>query len=373
MEEVLGELLDLISTNGYVHAVIIIVLFILGAWLLLFFFKHVLERLARRNKSKVDDRIVVKMETPLVIIMMLVGVQLASRKILSNGIVFENLLNTVIVIILTIMCISIVSIVIKFWAKNAKNQDNEEFHQEVQPLVMSLSKILIAAIGIIVILQMWGVQVGTTLASLGILGVVLGFAFQDTMKNIFGGISLIVDDSIHKKDIIRLDTGEMGEVVEVNLRSTKIKTFDNEYLIVPNGLLSNSKIVNLAEPTATLRIDIPVSVAYGSEPEEVKQVLLKVLGQHEQVLKFPKREVRFVKMSEFSLDFMILFFISDYHNKFVMEDMITTAAYNALREADIGVPFPARTIYQGKPIAWKKKATVKKETKKATKKVAKKK
>lgn len=367
MEEVLGELLDLITSNGYAQAILILLMFILGAWILLYFFKHVLEHLARKNKSSVDDRIVIKMETPLVIIMILVGLQLASRKILSNGAVFETFLNTVMVVIITVMSVSIVNIVIKYWVKNRKNHENKEFHQEVQPLVMSLSKILIIAIGIIVILQMWGVQVGTTLASLGILGVILGFAFQDTMKNIFGGISLIVDNSIHKKDVIRLDTGEMGEVVEVNLRSTKIKTFDNEYLIIPNGLLSNSKIINLAEPTSTLRIDIPVSVAYGSDPEHVKTTLLSVLKGHEQVLKFPKREVRFIKMNEFSMDFLLLFFISDYRQKFMMEDLITTAVYNALREENISIPFPSRTIYQGKELNWKTKKTVNKPAKKSKK------
>ncbi|MCA9478518.1 MAG: mechanosensitive ion channel family protein, partial [Nanoarchaeota archaeon] len=312
MKEVVGELVDFIISSNYAHAALVLVLFLLGARVILFFFKHVLERLAKKTPTEMDDRIVVKMETPVVIIMILVGIQLAAKYILLEGLVFANFINSAIIIIVTAMFIGITDIVITYWAKNRENEENEEFHQEVQPLVKSLSKMLFVAIGIVAILQMWGVQVGTTLASLGILGVVLGFAFQDTMKNIFGGISLIVDDSLHKKDVIRLDTGETGEVVEVNLRSTKIRTFDNEYLIIPNGLLSNSKIINLAEPTPTLRIDIPVSVAYGSDPEHVKEVLLGVLSQFEEVLKFPKREVRFIKMNEFSLDFMVLFFISNF-------------------------------------------------------------
>lgn len=355
MNEVLGRLVDFIITSNYAHAIIILLGFLIGARILLYLFQHVIEKLAKKSKNPAGDKIVVKMETPLVVIMVLVGVQLSARRILENGLLFENLLNTVMVVILTLMSIGITNIIITFWAKNRQNQDNEEFHQEVQPLVKSLSKLLLAAVGIVVILQMWGVQVGTTLASLGVIGVILGFAFQDTMKNIFGGISLIIDDSIHKKDVIRLETGETGEVVEVNLRSTKIKTFDNEYLIIPNGVLSNTKIINLAEPTPTLRIDILVSVAYGSDPAYVKEVLLSVLREEELVLKFPKREIRFVKMGEYSLDFMILFFISDYRKKFLMEDAITTAAYNALREANIQVPFPSRTVYTGKDVKWQTK------------------
>ncbi len=373
MREVLGELVDFVISSNYAHAIIILLLFLIGARILLYFFKHVVERIAKKSKSPVGNKVVVKMETPLVVIMILVGIQLSAKRILENGILFENLLNTVMVVILTLMSIAITNIIITFWAKNREHQDNNEFHQEVQPLVKSLSKLLLAAIGIVVILQMWGVQVGTTLASLGVIGVVLGFAFQDTMKNIFGGISLIVDDSIHKKDVIRLESGESGEIVEVNLRSTKIKTFDSEYLIIPNGVLSNTKIINLAYPTSTLRIDIPVSVAYGSDPAHVKETLLAVLREHEQVLKFPKREIRFLKMGEYSLDFMILFYISNYRDKFMMEDLITAAAYNALREENIQVPFPARAIYKGKEIDWKKKSTRKKTSaKKRTKKTSKK-
>lgn len=345
-----------------VQALVILLIALLFAKAVLFLFKHVFERMARKTKGDVDEKIVMRVETPIIIIIVLIGVQLALREVLSTSVyLFENLINTIILFVITYMFIGVSNILFDYYAK-AKEKD-KMFHHEFLPLVRSLTKILLVLVAVIIGLQLWGVQVAALVASIGIIGIVLGFAFKDTMSNIFGGIALVSDNSLHKGDILKLDTGEVGEVVEVNLRSTKIKTFDHDYLIVPNGVLANKPFHNLAEPSPVLRVLIPVSVAYGSDVNKVKKVLYKLIEENENILDLPKPSVRFMKMGEYSLDFDFLFYIADYRHKFDMIDQMTTEAYETLAKNNIEIPFPARTIYQPKNGTGKVKSKSKKTAK----------
>lgn len=332
-----------LAGNAYLKAFLIVVACIVIAKMALLFFKKVLENLVK--KSKVKKSVVLKIETPIILVIILAGVELAIREVATSTTLLENLIDSAIVFIIAYMFVGIISIVIKYWAKAHKDHQHNEFHGEILPLIKSLSRILLLGIATIITLQIWGVQVGALLASLGVIGIILGFAFQDSMKNIFGGISLTTDNSINKGDVIKLDSGEVGEVVEINLRSTKIKTFDDDFLIVPNGLLSNSKFHNYAQPSPVVRVLIPINVAYGSDVNKVKEILLSTIKDREDVLLLPRRDVRLMKLDEYSLKFDFIFFISDYHNRFTMIDQITTAAYDALRENNVEIPFPTRIIH----------------------------
>ncbi len=346
----ISEAYIFIIGNKYWHALAIILLAIILSELLMLFFKKVVERIAKKTRTKEDNKIVMRIESPIIILVLLVGVELALRRMIDSVNFFGNLVNTAIVFVVTYIFARVIGVVLEYWRQNKTHDKarDSRFHEEVVPLMKSLSNILLALIATMVTLQLWGVQVGALLASVGVIGVILGFAFQDTMKNIFGGIALISDDSLRQHDVIKLETGEVGEIVEMSLRAVKIKTYDNDYVLVPNGILANSLFINYAQPTHTIRILVPISVAYGSDVAKVREVLLSVLRNRTDILKYPKREVRFMKMGDYALEFDFLFYINDYRNKFIMMDQITTLAYNALQDADIEIPFPTRTVYQSK-------------------------
>lgn len=341
------DVLGFIKSNMYLEASIIILLSFLIAKLLLWFFKDVIEAVIKKRKEKYGSEFFLKVEHPLIFMIILVGIQLALNKISPMDITYYKLIRTAMVLVITYMLIGISHIFLKMW-QSQHIKDNVAFHGEVLPLMKSLCKLTLIFIATIVILQLWGVKVMTLLTSLGIIGIILGFAFKDTMGNIFGGISLIMDDSIHKKDVIELPDGEKGEIIEINLRSTKIKTYDDDYLIVPNGILANTKFKNYNEPTPTHRLIIDFSVVYGSDVEKVKKVVLDSLKGNTDILKFPARSVRFDKMSEYSLNFKLYFYINDFSKMFEIKDEVTGLIYNALNKNKIEIPFPTRTIYTKK-------------------------
>ena len=331
--------------NNYFRAIVILFGSLALAKILLFIFKKYVENYFSKSKRVLEKSIFSKIELPIIVVIILIGFQLSIHQVMESTSAFENLIITTIVIVITVMFMGLIEILL-FHLRKTNEEKKSEFHDEMFPLMNSLIKILLVFVALIVILQLWGVKVGALLASLGVAGVILGFAFRDSLVNIFGGIALIGDDSFKKGDVIRLDSGEFGEVVEMGLRSTKIKTFDSEYLVIPNGLLATSKFVNLARPTKTLRLVIPINVAYGSDVGFVEEVILEAIKGRRDVLKFPKREVRFIKMSDFSLEFELIFFISNYKDMFEMKSEITKKVYDSLRKNNIEIPFPTRTIYQ---------------------------
>ncbi len=355
---------DFVEGHNALYALIIIIITIILARTTLYLFEGALKVLNKKSK-KIDHKLISVIETPLIIIIILAGTELAVRSILIDYEQFNRFVMTISIIILTYVLIRAGGIILGIWSAHMSRLKGEEFHSEILPLTKSVLSIVLVILGMLLILQVWDIQVNSILTSIGVAGVVLGFAFKQTLENIFGGISLIMDNSFRKGDLIQLDDEQIGEVMEINLRSTKLKNFDAESIIVPNGQLANSRIINLAQPTPTVRIKIPVSVAYGSDPEQVKKVLHDSLRNHKDILTMPRRRARFIGFGASSIDFELLFFINEYKRMWDIKDQVLTQLYKDLYAEKIEIPFPIRTIVSAKKGQYKPhwKAEVEEEKK----------
>jgi len=169
---------------------------------------------------------------------------------------------------------------------------------------------------------------------------------QKTLSDVFGGVSLVMDRSLHVGDVVSLDKDTTkGKVVDVGLRSTKIETFDHQIVIMPNSVLTNSPILNYGQPDPTIRIVVPFTVAYGSNIEEVRSHVLQELERIQGFLSTPKPRVRFLEMRESSLQFKAYFYISDYTKRITAIDEATTRIYNLLRRENIKIPYPQLDVH----------------------------
>lgn len=338
---------ELVVGNPFLYPLIIVLITVALAWSTLTFLEGLLKTFHKTSK-RFNHQIISVVETPTIVVIILVGIQLAAKNIIDDASRFPHLVLTLIVIILTYALSRIGSLILEYWSKRVSQSKGQEFHSEVLPLTKSVVSIILSIIAFILILQIWGVEVGALLTSLGIAGAILGFAFQQTLQNILGGIGLIMDNSFKKGDLIQLEDGELGEIIEINLRSTKIKNFDSETVIVPNSLLSNKKITNFAQPTATLRVKIPVSVAYGSDVDIVKNVLHDSMRGHKEILTMPRRLARLTDFGESGLQFMVYFHISNYNDMYDVRDQVMTQMYKDLYANGIEIPFPIRTLVPAK-------------------------
>ena len=334
--------------NHYLYSLTILVIFYLLSKLVVIISTKFILRITKKTKTEVDDLIVKKTNKPISLILLFIGIRLA---LLPLGIkktvldIFENVLASAIVIIITFTVIRILDIIIDNWGRKLAEKTKSPIDEELLPLFHKFSRIFISIVGLLFILVVWDIQIGPLLTSLGIAGVAIAFALQNTLGNIFGGISLILDKSIKVGDVIKLDDQTLGTIADVGLRSTKIKTLNNELVTVPNGKLADSKILNFLQPDPTLKISIDFGVEYDSDLDKVRKVIVATLKSVKSILKVPEPKIILIEMGDFALKLKAVFWVSSFDNSIETKAIATEEIYKALGKAKIGIPFPTRTIY----------------------------
>lgn len=351
LREVLLELLGKLPGGTYwQNPLIVSALIILGSFLLAqllqYLFAKYLEKIAKKTASKIDDLLLEKTKHPFFFLVIALGIKLALMNVGIDGLL-TKLVNSGLALLFLLLLSRIVDVIIETWGMHFAKKTKTRIDEVLLPLFRKIGKVIFVIIGFMWVLHLWGIDITPYLAGVGISGLVLGLALQDSLKNIFGGISLILDKTFNVGDRIKLDSGEVGVVHEVGLRSTKIVTLDNQALIVPNGYLANARVINFAQPDNKIRINVAFGVVYGTSAEKVKKVVLDTISKLKHVMKDPEPSIQFVEMGDFSLKFKVNFWVDRYDTAFQnsMQSEATEAIYNALNKAKIGIPFPTQTVH----------------------------
>lgn len=349
------QLINVYWENVYVHALIILVSFFIIAKIIVFISERWILKLAAKTKTKVDDLIIEKTNKPISLVLFLIGLKLALVPIkigtffgFNVDFIVSKIIGTLITIVIAHIILRVLDIIIDEWGKGFAQKTKSKLDEHLLSLLHRFSRIILVILTLLFILDLWGIKVGPLLASLGIAGIAVAFALQGTLSNIFGGVSLILDKSVKVGDVIKLDAETRGTVLDVGLRSTKIRSFNNEVIIVPNSKLVDSKIENYVLPDPSARVVVGFGVEYGSDVDKVKKVILGEIKKLKNVLKDPGPQVMFIEMADFSLNFSARFWVADYRERFKTKENATCLFYNALNKAKIGIPFPTRTVYMEK-------------------------
>lgn len=202
--------------------------------------------------------------------------------------------------------------------------------------------ILIA--GAVLAAQCVGLNLGSFAVIFGFLSVGIGFGLQNVTSNFIAGLILLLERPINVGDMISVE-GQAGVVIQINMRSTVIETFDRISIIVPNSKFIEGSVINWSHGDTTVRVHCPVGVAYGSDTAKVREVLLRVARENENVLKNPEPSVQFIKFGDSSLDFELLIWLSRPDIQKTVVSEINFAIDAAFREADIQIPFPQRDLH----------------------------
>jgi small-conductance mechanosensitive channel/CRP-like cAMP-binding protein len=169
--------------------------------------------------------------------------------------------------------------------------------------------------------------------------VVVGFALQDTLGNLFSGLAIQIEKPFRVGHWIAIGSRE-GQVQEITWRATKLRTVAGEFLIVPNGIISKEAILNYSEPTITTRVEVEVGCTYSAPPNDVKAVLQKALLDAPLVLRMPPPTVLIKEFAASSVNYLVQFWIGDYALQEQARDQVRTNIWYALRRANIEIPFP---------------------------------
>jgi small-conductance mechanosensitive channel len=310
-----------------------------------------LHRWAKPTRTRADDILIATFSGPFMIWTLMLGLYLAAKSSelseRASAFVGKSLLILWIISI-TVVISRLAGNYIKYYGKDKQGT------MPVTSLTQNLARLLIALIGVLILLNQLGISITPILTALGVGGLAVALALQDTLSNLFAGFYVSLSGHIRPGDYVKLDSGEEGYVADITWRSTTIKTQANNLVITPNAKLAQAIITNYHLPDKAMASRLQVSVSYASEPEAIERILIeeaqKGIAEIPGLLAEPAPAARFAPgFGDSSLDFTLIFHVGEFDQQFIVQHELRKRIFKRFREAGIEIPFPIRTVYLHNP------------------------
>lgn len=254
--------------------------------------------------------------------------------------------------ILVIVTLSTVTVVIARLAADFVNASSAKTTNVVAStsLLVNVVRIIIFVIGGIILLQNLNIAITPILTTLGVGGLAVALALEETLKNLFSGIQIIASEIVRTGDYIRLESGFEGFVTDIKARSTTINSYpDQNRIIVPNSVLASSIVVNYSLPREQMWVDVPVGVAYDSDLERVERITIDVATEvtHDICQGQPERAplLRYQTFGDSSINFVVRMYVNRFEDQFPIQHTFIKTLHARYKAENIEIPFPIRTVY----------------------------
>lgn len=329
-----------ISLGIFVGAIIV-------AKILYWFIGKYVKRITERTKTNLDDLLIDKLEEPVVYGIAIIGFYWGFHR-LSFGEDVDHFFDHVFTIIFTLnitwLLVRVVDSLIEEYIVPVVSKTESDLDDQLLPLLRKLLKAILWAMGIIIGLNNAGFDVMALIAGLGIGGLALALAAQDTVKNIFGGVMILLDKPFKISDRIKMD-GFDGIVEEVGIRSTRIRTLEGRLVTIPNMHFSENAVENVSmEPTR--KVVLNLGLTYDTTPEGMqkamdilKQIILDQTGVQDECL------VSFNTWGDSSMGILFIYYITDMDNLLQVQTDVNMAILKQFNESGLEFAFPSRTVY----------------------------
>ena len=215
-------------------------------------------------------------------------------------------------------------------------------------IFVNITRVLVLAIGFLVVLQTLGISIAPMLTALGVGGLAVALALQDTLANLFAGIHILASKTVQPGDYIRLSSGEEGYVEDINWRQTTVRALSNNLIVIPNGELAKANMTNFMRPEQQLTILVQVGVAYDSDLEHVERVTCDVVAEvmTEITGALPEHEplVRFHTFGDSRIGFTVILGVGEFSDQFRIKHEFIKRLHRRYGNEGIRIPAPARTV-----------------------------
>jgi small-conductance mechanosensitive channel len=215
-------------------------------------------------------------------------------------------------------------------------------------IFVNITRVLVLAIGFLVVLQTLGISIAPMLTALGVGGLAVALALQDTLANLFAGIHILASKTVQPGDYIRLSSGEEGYVEDINWRQTTVRALSNNLVVIPNGQLAKTNMTNFMRPEQNLTILVQAGVAYDSDLEHVERVTIEVVAEvmTEITGAMPEHEpaVRFHTFGDSRIGFTVILGVGEFSDQYRIKHEFIKRLHRRYREEGIRIPAPARTV-----------------------------
>ncbi len=226
----------------------------------------------------------------------------------------------------------------------SKLLDKFEIDAGLKYTLSRVAQYIIVVIGLLISFQFVGINLTSLAVIFGLLSVGIGFGLQNITANFISGLIIMFERPISVGDRVDV-SGIEGDVTEISIRSTKIRTLNNVSIIVPNSQFVENNVVNYSHGDPTFRLDINVGVSYSSNLDDVLKALNEVAEGHSKVMKSPKHQVHLTNFGDSSWDMQLRVWIPNVKDRYVLRNEFHQAIVRKFEEMDIEIPFPQRDLH----------------------------
>lgn len=340
--------------NNEVQEILISLAFILGAIVLgrlvRWFAEKILPKLTAKTETQLDDVLVEVLKAPMLFALTLVGFWIGIKRLsmpVNVMAMIADIYKFLLVISATWFISRAVSTFINVILKEKVNDESSRMDEHALSLIKKVSSFVIWSIGVITALNNAGVDVGALIAGLGIGGVAIALAAQDTAKNIFAGMMILFDRPFRIGELITID-GTTGYVEDMGIRSTKLRTYSGQLVVIPNYKTADSNLTNITrEPSR--RIELNVGLTYSTTPEQMRQAMdiLRNLPSSVDGIE-EKVKVYFTSFGDFSLNITCWYYIKKDSDLFETQSAVNLQVLDEFNAHGLDFAFPTQTLYVNK-------------------------
>lgn len=338
-----------------VYAVAIIIGSFIGAKILNFMIKKILDKITARTKTTADDAFMANIRKPMLAVVTLAGLNFALKYITALAPYYgtiDFIVSVAYILIGALIAIHFFELIFTLYLEKISPRVKTNMDTQLMPIIQSITKIIVLLITVIIILGKAGYDIGPMLAGLGIAGLAIALALQPTLASFIAGFYIIVDRPLKVGDYIQISDGKKGYVEEIGWRTTRIRSWQNELVIIPNSKLAETVITNYNLPTNEMVLTEEIGVSYNSDIDKVKKVLTevakKILKTAEGVIKDVEPTIKLQSFDDSCIKFKVIMRVKERKHLFSVGPVLREEIFKAFRSNKISIPYPQMDVHLDK-------------------------
>ncbi|MFH1236831.1 MAG: mechanosensitive ion channel family protein [Candidatus Aenigmatarchaeota archaeon] len=352
-----GVSLESIMQNEYFAAAAIVVISFVVAWAINYILKNYVKRLTAKTATDLDDNLLKAVTKPIYLLSISVGLYFAVDKLTAVD-PYSDVVNMIFLVLCVFAAAYLVARILSVFVTHALHVQKR--FEKTPQLISKIVSVFVFLVAGLIIMGYYKIEITPLVATLGVGGIAVGLALQDTLSNFFAGLHILTDKPVNVGDVVEIENGTIrGTVEDISWRSTRIKTWNNNIVVVPNAKLAGSIMTNHSMPEQSHVFSVDCGVGYGSDLKHVEKTTLDVAKKVQQTVpgavKNYEPSIMFKEFGDSNINFFVMLSSDKFGSKFPVRHEFIKALKERYDKEGIEISWPIRKVYYGKESGGRKK------------------